>query len=503
MSAPLTIGDVFRNAARATPTRPAAVFGDSSITFGYLNTASNRVAHSLEAMGVGHGDRVVVWSATSLDVLPLFAGLAKLGAVFAPVGTGLSIDEAKAVIASATPALVVTDRARSELGEIAAAEVCSPLGRLDGLAGGHRDDGGAGHLLVDAAAAASERDLAPGLVSEDDAHVVFFTSGSSGRPKGALLSHRVNYLRSHPGALLEPRGPMVCPYPLFHMGAWTIALQQWQARDVVVLTRSADADDVTRAVVSHSATRINAIPAVWRRILERPSPSPPLDSLRFADTGTSATPLELLEAIERVAPNAHIRVFYGSTEAGSVTSLDHVDIRCKPGSCGVPGPSTQLRLDHAGELWVRSPLLFDGYLNDPDATNTVLVDGWYRTGDLATEDEDGYLTIVGRADDVIRTGGETVAPAEVEQVVALVPGVVDVAVVGIPDTQWGEVVCAAVVVGPGGVTPTLEDLRERCRDHLAGFKHPRRMVILDAIPRTPSTAQVQRRVLLQQIQPEG
>ena len=503
MNIPLTIGDVFRNAARAVPTRPAAVLEDSSISFGELDRTANRVVHTLEAMGVGHRDRVAVWSETSLDVIPLFAGLAKLGAVFAPIGSGLSLDEARPVVTSALPKLVVTDRVHAEPGAAVATELSAPLVRLDGLAGGNVEGDGPGIALRHAAAAATERDVPRGPISEGDPHVVFFTSGSSGRPKGALLSHRVNYLRTHAGALLEPRGPMVCPYPLFHMGAWTIAMQQWQARDAVILTPSAEADVVTRAVETHRATRLNAIPAVWRRILDRPESSPPLESLRFADTGTSSTPVELLEAIERVAPNAHVRVFYGSTEAGSVTSLDHVDIRRKPGSCGVPGPGTELRLGDEGEVWVRSPLLFDGYLDDPIATAAVLVDGWYRTGDLATEDEEGYLTIVGRAGDVIRTGGESVAPAEVEQVLTLVPGVVDVAVVGVPDAQWGEVVCAAVVVAPGAVPPTVEDLRAHCRHRLASFKHPRRMVLVSAIPRTPSTAQVQRRLLLQQIQPGG
>ena len=364
MNVPLTIGDVFRNAARAVPARTAAVLEDSSISFGELHRMSNRVVHTLQAMGVGRGDRVAVWSGTSLDAIPLFAGLAKLGAVFAPIGSDLSLDEARPVVMSAFPKLVVTDRAHAEPGGVVATELSAPLVRLDGLAGGNVEGDGPGIPLRDAAAAATERDVPQGLISEGDPHVVFFTSGSSGRPKGALLSHRVNYLRSHPGALLEPRGPMVCPYPLFHMGAWTIAMQQWQARDIVILTPSAEADVVTRAVETHQATRLNAIPAVWRRILERPEPSRPLESLRFADTGTSSTPVELLEAIERVAPNAHVRVFYGSTEAGSVTSLDHVDIRRKPGSCGVPGPGTELRLDDEGEVWVRSPLLFDGYLDD-------------------------------------------------------------------------------------------------------------------------------------------
>jgi acyl-CoA synthetase (AMP-forming)/AMP-acid ligase II len=296
---------------------------------------------------------------------------------------------------------------------------------------------------------------------------------------------------------------MVCPYPLFHMGAWTIALQQWQARDRVVFVESTDAVTICDAVERHQATRLNCIPAIWRRILDYlASPAGKnrnLASVRFADSGTSATPLELLEAIEAALPGACIRVFYGSTEAGSVASLEHADIRRKPGSCGVPAPSTEVRTEASGELWVRGPLLFDGYLGDADATAAALVDGWYRTGDLADIDEEGYLTIVGRAVDVIRTGGETVAPAEVEAVLSTHESVADVAVVGLPDQVWGEIVTAVIVLDPAAPPPTVDDLRRHCEGRLAAFKHPRRMAVVDFIPRTSSTSQVQRRLLIEQL----
>ena len=460
------MGDLFRNAARAVPDRVAAVHGDAVMTFGELDHRANAVARTL---GVEAGDRVAVWSSTDLRLAPLFAALAKAGAVFVPVSGLLPADEAAAVVASARPALLVADEAHvDDLG----VTTC-PLGDLGG---------------------SEERDLDV-AVAEPDPHVIFFTSGSTGAPKGVVLSHRVSILRCHPGALLERRGPMVCPYPLFHMGAWTIALQQWQARDRVVFA-SANAPTICAAVEAHRATRLNCIPAVWRRILEHHQAD--LASLRFADTGTSATPLDLLQAIQEAAPGASVRVFYGSTEAGSVAVLDQADVWRKPGSCGVPGPSTEVRVDEAGELWVRGPLLFDGYFDDPEATAAALVDGWYRTGDLAEVDDEGFLSIVGRARDVIRTGGETVAPVEVEAALADHPAVADVAVLGIADAQWGEVVCA-VVVPAGTAAPTLEELRAHCSGRLASFKQPRRLAVVDEIPRTPSTNQVQRRLLSERV----
>ena len=283
------------------------------------------------------------------------------------------------------------------------------------------------------------------------------------------------------------------------MGAWTLALQQWQARDAIVFV-GPDAAEICAAIEKYHAARLHCLPGIWRRILEyldtAAGHARDLSSMRLADSATSATPLELLIAIDDALPNAQVRVFYGSTEAGNVSSLEPIDVRRKPGSVGVPGSLCETRVGDDGELWARGPLLFDGYFDNPDATADALVDGWYRTGDLVDVDADGYLSVVGRARDVIRTGGETVAPAEVETVLADHPGVVDVAVIGLPDARWGEVVCA-VVVAADAAAPTLDSLREHCGDRLARFKHPRRLELVDEIPRTPATRQVQRRLLVE------
>ncbi len=340
-------------------------------------------------------------------------------------------------------------------------------------------------------------------LQETDPHVVFFTSGSTGRPKGVVLSHRVSFLRSHPGSQLEPRGRAVCMFPMFHMAPWTISLQQWHARDGVAYVESATAPEICAAVARHRAQRLNAIPAVWQRLLDHlasdDATGDELATIRFADTGTSATPPDLMAALMAALPDATVRIFYGSTEAGNVAALDHDDIARKPGRIGLPGISNELRVDESGELMARSPVLFDGYLHQPDATAESLVDGWYRTGDLAECDDEGFWSIVGRARDVVRTGGETVAPTEVELVLVGHPDVADVAVVGLPDDRWGEIVCAVVVSGDAGPAPTVEELRTWCDGRLAAFKHPRRVVTVAAIPRTASTQQVQRKLLVEQL----
>jgi acyl-CoA synthetase (AMP-forming)/AMP-acid ligase II len=171
----------------------------------------------------------------------------------------------------------------------------------------------------------------------------------------------------------------------------------------------------------------------------------------------------------------------------------------KPGSVGLAAPGVEVRLGDDGEVFMRSPFLMDGYFDDDWATALVLIDGWYHTGDLGARDEEGYFSIVGRARDVIRSGGETIAPREVEDVLQSHPAVVEVAVVGVPDLQWGEIVTAVVVVAPGAAPPNVDALRAHCNRRLASFKQPRRIAVVDALPRTPATGQIQRTLIVERL----
>jgi acyl-CoA synthetase (AMP-forming)/AMP-acid ligase II len=207
---------------------------------------------------------------------------------------------------------------------------------------------------------------------------------------------------------------------------------------------------------------------------------------------------ELLADIAEAFPLAQTSVAYGSTEAGGVCFLWPQDIARKPYSVGPPAAGNFVRLDDDEQLLVSSPYLFSEYFRDPEATAAALVDGWYRTGEVAEVDDEGFFYIRGRTKDLIRTGGETVAPAEVDEIVQSHPSVADGAVVGVPHEDWGEIIVAFVVVRPGS-SLDLEELRQHCSTRLAAHKHPRRLVIVDAIPRTGSTAQVQRRALLERL----
>jgi acyl-CoA synthetase (AMP-forming)/AMP-acid ligase II len=183
---------------------------------------------------------------------------------------------------------------------------------------------------------------------------------------------------------------------------------------------------------------------------------------------------------------------YGSTEAGHTTSLSDWDREAHPGSVGRAAPPSVVLVDASGEILVKGPTLMDGYLDLPEQTADALSDGWYHTGDLGRIDDDGFVYITGRRRDVIRTGGETVAPAEVEAALKDHPSLMEVAVVGMPDDAYGEIVCAVVVLVSADGAPSVDDLRAHVADRLPRHAHPRRVAVVEALPHTDATGQVQR-----------
>jgi fatty-acyl-CoA synthase len=466
----LLVHDMVATSAGRTPHATAVSYRGVTRTFAELHERIGHLAAVLQARGIRHGDRVVWWADTHLDAGTLYYALATLGAVFVPLNPGFSSDEFGAVVDIADPALIISDQR-------------------------HQGDVTLEELLARPTPATFD----PPVVHETDPDVIFFTSGTTGAPKGCVLSHRSNRLRTQ----TQPKaaGPIMTMFPQFHWGGWSFCHTAWYLGHECALVDGGDTEGLLTSMADRRAGSFYGIPAVWRRILDADRSSYDLSALKEANTGTSSTPPELLAAIAEAFPGTTTTIGYGATEAGGLCQLPATDLFDKPGSVGLPMLGVAIRIDD-DELWVKSPQAFLGYFRNQEATEQVVVDGWYRTGDLVERDHDGYLWVVGRAKDMIRTGGESVAPAEIDVVLQRHPAVADAAVAGVPDVDWGEVVTAFVVLRPGE-TVELSDLRTHCAPSLSAFKHPRRLVVVDAIPRTGPTGQVQRRRLVELAQAAG
>jgi len=472
----LLIGDLVEEAAAAAPRVLAATMRDRTVTFAELDAETSRVAHTLAALGLGRGDVLSWWTDTTMDALAAMLACARLGAIFAPLPPAATPAEVKDVIGYVEPRLLVVDAPRRE----AAAELGVPL-RTVGT-------GGPGDLLelARSAAAAPVRSA----VTETDPHIMYLTSGSTGTPKGVLVSHRATWLRSIAGGgrFSGDRG-VLCSFPLHHYGGWAFVVDAWLHRTTVHLVPRADAEHLHAALALRRPSAMYCIPAVWERVLAAPGD---LSCLAHADTGTSRISSDLVERIRSRACNATTTVLYGSSEAGPMAGLYPWQFADRPGSVGRPIPPGVMALAEDNEILFRGPTVMNGYFGRPDATEEALdSDGWYHSGDVGECDDDGFFTIVGRKREIIRSGGEWVSPAEVEEALRRLPEIADVAVVGLPDEQWGEIVCAVVVPAPRAPAPDVAALRARLNG-IARFKHPRRIVTVESIPRTSATGQIQR-----------
>jgi acyl-CoA synthetase (AMP-forming)/AMP-acid ligase II len=455
----LLIGDIVTLAALSVPTQTAATLGSRSLTFASLDAAANRAANALAGRGVEPGSVVLWCAAPTLQALEVFVACARLGAVFAPLNPALPAHERAAVVSYLDPRLVLSD----------------PLPSLDGSA---------------VFARRPLDDRAP--------HIVYLTSGSTGTPKGALVSHRASWLRSAPFARgLRGPGGVVCTFPLYHYGGWHYVLEAWQHRTAVHLVPRADAAAIIDVVQTRHPSALYCIPAVWERLLDPAHRTADLRCVLHADTGTSSIAPDLVDRIKARIPGSTTTILYGSTEAGRMAALHDWELAERPGSVGRPATPNALWLSPSGEVCATGPALMNGYLGAAPLTTP------YESGDLGVLDDDGYLYLTGRSREVIRTGGESVGPAEVEHALRDLPGILDVAVVGLPDAQWGELVCAVFVLPADRPPPTTAEVRSHVAGRLAAFKLPRRIATAATIPRTPATGQIQRSRLRDQLLTDG
>jgi len=500
----LLLGDLLGRHARRRPDRTAYVIDARRVTYGELDALANRLAHVLRAHGVARGDRVATLAANRVEYPGIYFALARLGAIHVPVNFRWRAGEVRYALGqSESSVLLYADEF-----DVVVDEVRRDLPALRHVLSLDRD---APPLLARASDAAP---AAEPVLTEHDPHVMLYTSGTTGDPKGALLSHRAYVLQAtqtpRPTGLGED-DVALCMFPMFHMGGWAMPLGYWANGASVVIMERADPGEILRAVGRERVTYLYLIPTLFDALLSLPEfDRADLSSLRALGSGTSVmTETQVRTIIDRFR-NPNLSIMYGQTEAGPVATLRPPDVLRKPTSVGRPVPHVDVRVVDAegadvppgetGEIVCRSEYTMLGYWRLAEATAEAFRGGWLHTGDLAAVDDEGFLHVAGRVKEMIKCGGENVFPAEVERCLLDHPGIAEAAVFGLPDPHWGEIVAAAVVRRNGSVL-TEDDVVEHVRRRLAGYKKPRVVRFVDALPRTASTRQVQKSLLRQQWSP--
>ena len=488
------LASVLGHHADRFPDRPCLVWDGAPITYAELHRRTERTAAGLAALGIRPGDVVALLLYNCPEFVEAMFALARLGAIFMPINWRLAPDEVAYIAGHAGARLVVSEPELAPLADAAAksgrdARIAGVGGTLPGwLAFEALRDGGAADVpLAD--------------VAGDDVHRLMYTSGTTARPKGVMITYANVYWKNIAHVIefgLSGADKGLACGPLYHVGALDLTTTTvLYAGGTVELHRKFEADRVLDALEGRAISNVWLAPSMVNQILAHPSlGARDLSGVRLIIDGGEKMPLPLIERLLKAFPRAWFSDAYGLTETVSGdTFLDKRMTVEKLGSVGKPC----LHLDVAiwdeedrpvapgapGEIVLRGPKVFKGYWKDPEATTAAFRGGWFHTGDIGYLDADGFLYIVDRKKDIIVSGGENIASLEVERVLYEHPAVLEAAVVARRDARWGEVPVAFVVCR-AGATATEEELREHCLARLAKFKVPRALEFIDALPRNPS-----------------
>ena len=504
-----TIGDLLRRSAAREPAKTALVFADRRWTFAELDGAVNRTANALDARGVTRGDRIAVLAHNCDSFVIVYFALARLGAVSVPINfmlgaaevgyvlghcgaRGMVVEDALVPVAEAAAELAATDAAGALRTDARAVRGCIRLGSGRTPSGWedvatwleHPED--------------SDPDVA---VGDDDPVQLLYTSGTESRPKGAMLSSRsliAQYVTAMVDGEMRHDDVEVHALPLYHCAQLHCFLTPdiWLGATSIVLP-GPDPAAILATVERERVTKLFCPPTVWISLLRCPEfDTRDLSSLRAGYYGAAIMPTEVLLELDGRLPGVRLFNFYGQTEMAPVaTILRPEEQLTKLGSAGRAGLNVETRIvddddrpvptGTVGEIVHRSPHAMLGYYHDPERTAEAFRNGWFHSGDLGVLDAEGYLTVVDRKKDMIKSGGENVASREVEEVVYRHPAVAEVAVFGVRHAYWIEAVTAVVVPRPGQQVD-VEEVLALCRKHLAGFKVPKYVEIADALPRNPT-----------------
>ena len=512
----LNLAAMLENSARAVPDRTAMVLGVQRMTYAELDAAARRVAGLLRSRGIGPGDKVAL-SCPNVPWFPVvYYGILKAGAVVVPLNVllkgreiayHLADSQAKAYFCFEGGAeLPLGQEGWSGFGETPG---CEHFFLMTADTSGNSPIEGAESLT--AALAGQNADFVTVATEPGDTAVILYTSGTTGRPKGAELTHSnvmLNVLTCHKLFGEVEHDVHLIALPLFHSFGQVVQMNAGLASGAtLVLLPRFDAAAALALMQRHAVTFFAGVPTMFWALLEADASDVDLPriakNLRMAGSGGSALPVEIHRRFgERFGVT--ILEGYGLSETSPVATFSPRGEPVRPGSIGravwgvevdlVSEDWTSVQGDDAiGEIAIRGHNVMKGYFNRPGATDEVMRDGWFRTGDLARRDCDGWFYIVDRAKDMIIRGGFNVYPREVEEVLLTHPAVSMVAVVGVPDERHGEEIKACVVLAPGAAL-SEDELIGWCKERMASYKYPRLAEFVDALP-TNATGKILKREL--------
>lgn len=494
-----TIADILRRTAQRLPDKKAIVCANTTWTYAQFDALVSRLAAGLLSIGVAQGDKVAVLARNSHGFAALRFALARCGAVLVPINFMLKADEVAYILRHAGAKILATDSGLAELAKSAAA-LQTQVNAFIWLPSEEPSEPVGGMHVFDDLIACTDV-LAQADFNSTDVAQIVYTSGTESSPKGAMLTHDAvlwQYVSCVIDAEIAEHDVALHALPLYHCAQLDVffgpAIYMGSTN---IITAKPVPDNLLPMLEKQGITSFFAPPTVWIALLRSPLFDPKkLSHLAKGYYGASIMPVEVMKEIATRLPQLRLWNLYGQTEiAPLATMLGPEDQLRKPGSCGKAVRNVETRVvndqmqdvapGEVGEIVHRSPHLMLGYFHDDERTQAAFEGDWFHSGDLATVDEEGYITVVDRKKDMIKTGGENVASREVEEMIYRLPQVSEVAVIGLPDPKWVEAVTAVVVVKVGQQLDEAAVIAH-CTQNMAHFKAPKRVVFTDTLPKNPS-----------------
>jgi acyl-CoA synthetase (AMP-forming)/AMP-acid ligase II len=515
--------DILSIANAICPDRDMMVFEGKRVIFSQVNDRTNKLANALMKLGIEKGDRIGVLQVNCNEYIEAYFAAAKLGAIFVPLNFRAKEDELSYMVSNAEAKLIFLGTRYLEMFDqmLPVLQTIKDVIMLDGASDRY--------LGYEDLVGSSSPEEVLGDIEDEDITILMYTAGTTGRPKGVPLTHNgfVSYILDN----VEPASPEIeernlITMPLYHVAGIQAMLAAVYGGRTMILMRQFEVKEWMRTVQDEGATRAMLVPTMLKWVIDDPDFSNfDLSSLKVITYGAAPMPLEAIKKAIHEMPWVRFINAFGQTEtASTITSLgpeDHVidgseeerekKLKRLTSSIGRPLPDVEvkvvdnegnlLKTGEAGNIMAKGPRIMSGYWRDAEKTaQTFTDDGWLKTGDVGWMDEEGYIYLSGRGDDMIIRGGENISPEEVEGVLHSHPKIDEAAVIGVPDPDWGQEPMAVVVLNKDEMMDP-EEIMEYCRSQLAGFKRPRSVVFVESLPRNPMGKVLRRKLREQYGQP--